>query len=308
MSFYDTTFPSAYIRAIQPYYIDPANSNNLAVELIRLLPSEETSTGISTIINLRGPLEGDGDNLQTTSTPITPHLLFAPSMDIQLCTPRVYKPTLPKYKQPNAGRGANNGQLADGFSTNYHGVRNERNKPDNIANSENCAVWVEGLPADIDYPTLLSRLRDTGKIYAIFINSPIQGHSTCAAKIEFWGRDGVVKLFEKVKAGKLKFDELVPTVRPNRVKKGAQPASPRSRVIEIRGPAELVNYETLTRELRQALYYDIESVETLWTYERQSCMRWTFASHRNQAETAMRLLASKKNHVEESLWRRVVFR
>ncbi|KAI1463922.1 uncharacterized protein F4812DRAFT_453263 [Daldinia caldariorum] len=307
MSCYDTTFPSAHIRAIQPYYIDPANLNNLEVEFTHLYSPRQTSIGTPTI-HLPSLLEGYNFNIHTINTPITRYSSFEPGTDVQRSALRVHKSTPPKYKQPNTGKGENDGQPTEGFSTNYHGVKNERNKPDNITNSENCAVWVEGLPADIDYPTLLSQLRDTGKIYAIFINSPIQGHRTCAAKIEFWGRDGVAKLFEKVKTGNLKFDERVPTVRPNRVKKSAQPTSPRSRVIEIRGPVELVNYKTLTIELRQALYYDIESVETLWTYGGQSCMRWTFASHRNQAETAMRLLVSKKNHIEQTLWQQVVFR
>ncbi|KAI0108094.1 hypothetical protein F4814DRAFT_426812 [Daldinia grandis] len=249
-----------------------------------------------------------------------------PQHPLMVHTPTSYQPYIPiiaihhssvqaqvlaqhDYGQANTGQDEiDNISPASGFSANYHGVRNDRNRPDDIADDENCAVWIEGLPTGIDYPTLLAGLRETGKIYAVFINDPVKRHHTCAAKVEFWGRDGATRLFEKTENSDLTFGTLMPTVRPNRVKKGAQPVSPRSRVIEITGPFQLVNFTAITAALQQTFFYDIELIEDVWTQGGQSMMRWTFASYRNQAETAMRLFTSRKNQVVPSLWQQAHFR
>ncbi|KAI0847020.1 hypothetical protein F5Y00DRAFT_271496 [Daldinia vernicosa] len=280
------SFPVDCIRAIVPYAESSANLHDL------------------------------GEDLTTPSQPQQPLMVNTPTSQQSHISIAGMQHSLAQHNDGQANNGqANDGQdeadnvsPASGFSTNYHGTKNERNKPDDISDDENCAVWIEGLPTDIDYPMLLAGLRGTGKIYAVFINDPVKRHHTCAAKVEFWGRDGVTRLFQKVGNGELRFGELVPTVRPNRVKKGAQPVSHRSRVIEITGPTGIVNIVTITAELQQAFYYDLELVETLWTEEGQSMMRWTFASYRNQAETAMRIFASRKNNVEPSLWQQVHFR
>ncbi|KAI2778555.1 hypothetical protein F4815DRAFT_501299 [Daldinia loculata] len=303
------SFPVDCIRAIVPYDESSANLHDLGEDLTPPRQLQQPLMGESNT-NLQALLESYRTNIGTVNTPSS-YQSYIPIIGMHHSSAQVQTLTQHGFGQANTGQDedeVDNVSPVSGFSTNYHGKRNERNRPDDITDDENCAIWIEGLPIDIDYPTLLAELRGTGKIYAVFINDPVKRHHTCAAKVEFWGRDGVTRLFEKVKDGELRFGELVPTVRPNRVKKGAQPVSHRSRVIEITGPTQLVNVVTITAVLRQAFFYDMELIENLWTQAGQSMMRWTFASHRNQAETAMRLFASRKNHVIPSLWQQVHFR
>ncbi|KAL7623536.1 hypothetical protein AAE478_007219 [Parahypoxylon ruwenzoriense] len=177
----------------------------------------------------------------------------------------------------------------------------------------NCAVWVGNLPVNINFPTLLQKLRGTGKIFATMIHGPQRRHQGSAAKIVFWDRAGLERFLAKVQTGEFSFNGAVPQVRPHGTHIGAQEPSHRSRVMEIFGPSEIVNFETLNSHFRGACFYDIESIETLWKWNGLTMMRWSFGSFRNQAGTVARFLHEHKKNMnftpeEKDAWEQVRFR
>ncbi|KAI8964324.1 hypothetical protein F5Y11DRAFT_316731 [Daldinia sp. FL1419] len=296
---YDPVFPSAVIRPIQPYGDRSAKHKR------------PTAINLSSLTKPASPdklldepwMSYSQDQISAARMKVVRSSILkappSPSDDGQHPSAQVRGSTQNINYQDNE----RDLDFKSTFSPNYRGAIINRNKSEDIPESENCAVWMDQLPAGIDYPTLLSQLRGTGKIYAIFISPPEENrHPGCAAKVVFWRRGGVQRILQKSRDGKIKFGDQVPTVRMNRIKRSAQPISNRSRVIVMRGPSAIVNLNDILLFLNQRCYFDLESVEVYQINTILSAMRWTFASFRNQAETAMDKLEKELGGEIECFW------
>ncbi|KAI8627940.1 hypothetical protein F5Y19DRAFT_477111 [Xylariaceae sp. FL1651] len=180
-----------------------------------------------------------------------------------------------------------------GFSMNYRGsrTRNE-NRSQNIPEEANTSVWIYGLPPMCDHAMLLGALRGTGKIYACVVNPAEGRYTAAAAKVVFWNRAGVDRLYNKVLHGGFTFDgDWAPVVEPNRIKTCAQPESERSRVILIRGPRSIVNFARLAGLFLESIQYQLEDVQDFQLLGGMAAMIWTFGSYRLQAESAYKKIA-----------------
>ncbi|KAI1390581.1 uncharacterized protein F4822DRAFT_393638 [Hypoxylon trugodes] len=184
-----------------------------------------------------------------------------------------------------------------------------RNQVQSIPSEENCCVWIMGLPANCTYTEFLGKLHGTGKIWATYINPPTDFHSTAAAKVEFWNRRGMRRLFQKVHARQFTFGEYRPHVIMNRVRKSGHVRSAGSRAITIRGPSSLVNFESLTAFFGARLRYELEFANTVHDDGEQATMLWAFGSYRCQAKWAYQNLDSLKQDnpilEENELWGQV---
>ncbi|OTB11577.1 hypothetical protein K445DRAFT_15634 [Daldinia sp. EC12] len=200
------------------------------------------------------------------------------------------------------------------WSANYQGSpASRRNYSEEIADEENCSVWVTHLPAHCDSATLCHALRGTGKIYSMFINPPTGQHCTSAAKIVFWTRQGVDKLMRLVASRQFRVGYNQPRVTPHRIKVSAQVPSRRSRAIEISGPIEIVNRGFLYAFFLERFWFDVESVQTIGVYEGLSIMKWSFSCYRCQSQSAVRHIVNQKNRkdltdIERCFWSQVYVR
>ncbi|KAL7624875.1 hypothetical protein AAE478_004089 [Parahypoxylon ruwenzoriense] len=162
----------------------------------------------------------------------------------------------------------------------------DRNDPNKALDGENCAVYIFGLPLNCNYQMLLSALRNTGKIFSVLLNPPNRNYACPVAHVDFWNRQGVDRLFEKVRAGRFVIGTSQPGVRLNVASRPAQPPSVKSRALQVQGPSQIINYAFLSVLFASHFYYELEEVRTLYTNGRTTVMRWTFCSYRVQSELA----------------------
>ncbi|KAI1642267.1 uncharacterized protein F4817DRAFT_369596 [Daldinia loculata] len=187
-------------------------------------------------------------------------------------------------------------QQSHHWSANYHGSRaSKRNYSEEIAEEQNCSVWITYLPAGCDSTMLCHSLRGTGKIYSMFINPPNDQHRTSAAKVVFWDHRGVDKLIQMAESRQFRVGPNRPRVTPHRIKVSAQVPSRRSRVIEISGPMEIVNRDFLSAFFLERFWFDIESVQTIGIYGGISTMKWSFCCYRCQSQSAVWCIFDQKH-------------
>ncbi|KAI0111317.1 hypothetical protein F4814DRAFT_460594 [Daldinia grandis] len=166
---------------------------------------------------------------------------------------------------------------------------NPLNRSANIDESQNTSVWVSNLPADCTIQQLLAPIRQVGKVFFVHINPPNEEFTTSAAKIIFWDRRATDNFLQLIKDGKMAIGGLTPQVRMHRIRVAPQPASDRSRVLVVWGPAQVANMELLEPLFRSEMEFQIDEVaEMMWRGEKRLEIR--FGSHRAQACHAEKML------------------
>jgi hypothetical protein len=181
------------------------------------------------------------------------------------------------------------------MSSNYRGsATRPANYSEDISDAENTSVWLCGLSPATTYTTLMEKLVNTGKIYAVHINAPNGQHFTCAAKIQFWTVEGREWFIHTISRELINFDNgYKPTIELNRIKTSAQGLTNRSRVITITGPRAIVNEEILTRFFTETIVYQMDRIDDTRSTPEQGGMIWYFASFRLQAQSAHRKLTDR---------------
>ncbi|KAI1802414.1 hypothetical protein F4811DRAFT_529754 [Daldinia bambusicola] len=173
-------------------------------------------------------------------------------------------------------------------------VLSRRNYVKSITDEETCSVWVTYLPPYCDYAMLAHALKETGKIYSMLIHPPRDNDPSSAAKIVFWDRQGVDRLIQLFVSGEFMVGRSRPNVTYCRRKVSDQIPSVQTRVLEIRGPMQIVNPEFLYDFFIQRFQFDVENIKIMKVRNGIVTMRWTFSSYRCQSQFAFIHIHSQK--------------
>ncbi|KAK0655401.1 hypothetical protein B0T16DRAFT_432761 [Cercophora newfieldiana] len=133
--------------------------------------------------------------------------------------------------------------MTKGFSPRYRGNPDlERNLSAPIPAHLNCSLFITGLAPTTTTAQLLGAIRDTGRVYATYINGPEpdRGHLTCAAKIVFFERAAAERFFHRFQLAGFSNH-----IRSAEVDVGSR----KSRVLLINRPPTLVNEVALRNYL-----------------------------------------------------------
>ena len=200
-------------------------------------------------------------------------------------------------------------RMLAGFSPNYRGNINlARNRSAAIPSTENCSLFVTGLPPTITVRQLLAAVRDTGRVYATHLNEPEpdKGHPTCAAKLVFFERRAAERFYDRHLLAGLRVEEYpgyVGKVVWNRVKTAA-PDLPRhyTRVLMISGPAALVNPEFLTSYFTSKLEFEVDEIFDRAAMGDRRLVEYRFGSFRCQAEAAKMAVSREMGDLGVQVW------
>lgn len=189
-------------------------------------------------------------------------------------------------------------KIRAGFSQNYRGdISVERNRSANIPDDMNCAVFITGLPPTIDVASLLGASRNTGRVFATVINTPMADayRPTCAAKVVFFDRVGAERFYHQHGPGMRipGYPNYVGRVVWNRVRSAPfEGPSYHSRVLVITGPLQFVNPDSLTVYFRSKFIFDIDGIfDRGMTQDGRRIVEYRFGSYRCQAESAKMALS-----------------
>ncbi|CAJ2507258.1 Uu.00g084440.m01.CDS01 [Anthostomella pinea] len=87
-------------------------------------------------------------------------------------------------------------------TSNYQGnPDNPANQSADIPYEQSTSVYIINLPPDCTVRMLLATIRGKGKVYRCNVTAPSGTHRTAAAKIVFWNRIAVDRLFEQLQKG-----------------------------------------------------------------------------------------------------------
>ncbi|KAK7959324.1 uncharacterized protein PG986_004178 [Apiospora aurea] len=166
-----------------------------------------------------------------------------------------------------------------------------RNVSADIADDENCSVFVTGLSPNIGYYDLMQQLR-FGRIVQTHINAPSGYYHTAAAKIVFWDRASAERFMGAVRSRQFAFVGYRIRATWNRVKVAPQdPADvTSSRVIRVHGPHEIVNEEAICAFLWDHFYFDLEEILVIEKSTSSCTLEIRFGSFWFQSENAFRFL------------------
>jgi hypothetical protein len=200
-------------------------------------------------------------------------------------------------------------RMLAGFSPNYLGNINlARNRSADIPASENCSLFIMGLPPTLTFTQLLATVRDTGRVYATHVNSPEpdKGHLTCAAKLIFFERRAAERFYDRHLQGGLRIPGhpgYVARVVWNRIKTAA-PAQPRhyTRVLMVAGPATIANPAFLTAYFRSKLDFDVDEVFDRGAMGDRRLVEYRFGSFRCQAEAAKMSVTREMGDLGVQVW------
>ncbi|KAK8123249.1 hypothetical protein PG984_011919 [Apiospora sp. TS-2023a] len=210
-------------------------------------------------------------------------------------------------------------------SENYKGNwRHEANQSANIPEEESTSLWITHLPPGCTIEMLLSRIVECDKIFATVINDaqPEQNMNCAAAKIVFWTRLGVDRLFQRHRDGLFLFPSpddpesdtaahALPLMRPsinmNRTRTRPVPDGPESRVLIIKGHCDIIN----EANLRDVVFYkkfvwQDDGVQPLLVKQAGAedeihFLEWRFGSYRYQASNAYDILMAKIHEGQKAL-------
>ncbi|KAI1493809.1 hypothetical protein F5X96DRAFT_676824 [Biscogniauxia mediterranea] len=258
-----------------------------------------------------GPADQTGGSTQVggTGTPVT-NSNFSNRMSIFGGGRGLYNPNLwrARNRAPGSSRdttpgsGNDNNNNNDDNNNGPSGVRDSETKtPDEKDNEGNCSVYITNLPPDCTVNMLLSNIRNIGKIYASHVNPPTLTHSTAAAKIIFWDRASTLRFMHLSRRGRWTVGGYTPFVRYNRVSAPAQPESQRSRVIQIRGPADLLSEEYLKRVFNVYCTFEMDSVSRTALTTGDVQFEFRFSSYRAQAATAYKVCGALRTRDPQNL-------
>jgi hypothetical protein len=229
-----------------------------------------------------------------------------------------------------------------GAGSGYRGdLTNPNNRSADIPEEENCSIWLTNLPANCDVPMLLGSIRNVGRVRACNINPPGPRHATAAAKIVFFERVAVDRLFAQHSVGELRVGDSIvesededdptqlrrgtrPHVVPHRSRVAAYRGPAVSRVLHFQGPRIVVNADALLAFFAACPFkYQLDGIERrdrgggggdgdggAAAFSAESELDFRFSSHRGQAERAMRFVRERKenstaNPVLDACWRAV---
>lgn len=130
-----------------------------------------------------------------------------------------------------------------------HNYRGDTTLPENISASipvqRSTSLYIRGMDASVTFSDILATIRNTGKVYSLFVNPPLETHPGSAAKICFFTRAAAGKLYNATRDGFLaKGDDCLAEVVWNRflvpehTRKDWRNAC---RVVLVRGPKRIVN-------------------------------------------------------------------
>ena len=174
-------------------------------------------------------------------------------------------------------------------SENYLGdLRNAHIRSANIPDSQNCSLWILGLPANVTYSIFLGAIRDTGSVYATVINPPSGPHRTSAAKLIFFERYQAERLFLLIQTGGFRvMGQSVVDVRWNKIKSAPYPHPDHSRAIRITGPAHLMDFDFFEIFFGARFTYELDLRGVVHcTSPGMVTHAWHFGSLRCQAASA----------------------
>lgn len=226
-------------------------------------------------------------------------------------------------------------RIAAGFSPRYMGdILLRNNQSEDIADDQNCSLFIVNLPAGVTTHDLLAavhRLGPTGRVYATHINGPepARGHPGCAAKVVFFKRDVAHAFHERCAAlgvgvgvggdnnnnnnnnaghhtggpGFLVNGQMT-RVMWNRIRTSERALladTDASRVLLIAGPPAFVNERALTAFFRSKLEFQVDSVITHVAGAAEGApavVEYRFGSYRCQAQAARLALQREMPHVD----------
>ncbi|EQL00159.1 hypothetical protein OCS_04131 [Ophiocordyceps sinensis CO18] len=181
------------------------------------------------------------------------------------------------------------------FSTRYHGMHTENNaSADYLPPSQNCALWLTNLPADVEYSELLHAMGRIGRIWCTFINLPDNiKHHTAAAKVVFFTPEAAQRLLTKTCVRPIIIRGLRVKAAHNRIKYSANITSGNmSRVLIITGKKGFVNPENLHNWFEERFVFQKDKAFLLLCAGERAVCEFRFGSYRCQAQ--MGKMALKK--------------
>ena len=238
------------------------------------------------------PLQAALHDLHLSTAPDTPTPapnFFRPMEKVNRSYPQAPSPTWPSAPTPASLSAEQVRNMLNGFSKDYKGKNTLRNMSANIPNSENCSVFIVGLPPSLTTNRLLSHVRGVGRIYATVINAPdpSKEHYCSAAKIVFFEKAAALRFYQKCELQGFSIDGYKARVVWNRVKSAEQTGSKtRSRVLQIVGPAEFVNSAALTSYFHMKLEFQVDEILMIAETPETNIIEYRFGSYRCQAEAA----------------------
>ena len=145
-----------------------------------------------------------------------------------------------------------------GFSETYRGnIDNPNNESADIAEADNCSVFITGLPQNTTVKHLLDAITAIGPFGKVFQTSMMKAgqiHRHRAARITMWNRAGAVRLLSAIQAGKLVLSDQTTQAVWDKIRARAQTgASYLSRVLFISGPLKIVDANKLYDFLNKTL-------------------------------------------------------
>ncbi|CAK7224391.1 hypothetical protein SBRCBS47491_005533 [Sporothrix bragantina] len=209
-----------------------------------------------------------------------------------------------------------------GISLNYRGdIHNPHNRGDHVPAHLNTSLFLMGLPPRATVGDLLravAALGPTGRVFAASVNPPDPARRLplAAAKISFFTRPQAERLKAQIDGGQLvmwdsssgdcsgTFGRSL-TIRCawNRDKKPPRQCVQASecRVLRIRGPADVVNFEALAAYFDEKFRYELQDVKVLGASSSsgagEQTMEWRFASFQSQAIAAKMALNQERKMV-----------
>ncbi|KJZ73321.1 hypothetical protein HIM_07325 [Hirsutella minnesotensis 3608] len=185
------------------------------------------------------------------------------------------------------------------FSTRYHGMHTDSNaSADHLAPSQNCALWLTNLPADIDYSELLGAIRNVGRIWCTYINLPDNiKHHTAAAKVVFFTPEGAQKLLSESWTKTIVIRGHRVRASHNRIKYDKNAVVGKaSRVLLITGTDSFVNPENLREWFKERFVFQEDRIIVLIKAGGRAVCEFRFGSYRCQAQ--MGKMALEKDRPE----------
>ena len=183
------------------------------------------------------------------------------------------------------------------FSDKYYGMHTEVNaSADHLPDEQNCALWLRNLPPDITYHELLSSIRNIGRIWCTYINTPdFVTHSTAAAKVVFFAPESASLFLQHISSAS---DDDAGTPCPpcirgfrikadhNRIKYARHACTPKgpSRVLIVTGQDWFVNEASLTAWFADKFIFQVDEVIELVKAGGRAVVEFRFGSYRCQSQ------------------------
>lgn len=173
--------------------------------------------------------------------------------------------------------------------THYLGDLNiPSNRSADIPLHENCALWITGLPANVNHHHLLGAIRGVGKVHTTVINPPFGHYTTSAAKLVFFEREQAEKLVWLIQSRRfIVMGKKILKVRWNKIKSARHPHPENSRVIRITGPEQLMDFDFFEDFFKSHFTYELDCKGIVPCSNPGSVSHeWHFGSLRCQAASA----------------------